>query len=167
MKLRPPLRPAAARRIETNVDMKTTFSRMKDARAVLNVSHVNDEIHNRTLNGLNAGCANIIEDNAVHRRLFKHCENALFFRYDDDSLRQCLDLVCTDPSRAYEVGEGASGCVTTSRSGSAGSTTSSSSRRRRCRRAASLPGRMVLDRRGRHRWPMLPSPAALQDDQRR
>ena len=91
---------------ETNVDMKTTFSRMKDARAVLNVSHVNDEIHNRTLNGLNAGCANIIEDNTVHRRLFKHCENALFFRYDDDSLRQCLDLVCTDPSRAYEVGEG-------------------------------------------------------------
>jgi hypothetical protein len=90
---------------ETNVDMKTTISRMRDARAVLNVSHVNDEIHNRTLNGLNAGCANIIEDNAVHRRLFKHCENALFFRYHDDSLRQCLDLVCTDSSRACEVGE--------------------------------------------------------------
>src|SRR5207237_7004706 len=36
---------------EADVDMRTTFTRMKYARAVLNVSHVNDEIHNRTLNG--------------------------------------------------------------------------------------------------------------------
>jgi hypothetical protein len=92
-------------RLETDVDMKTTFTRMKDARAVLNVSHVNDELHNRTINGLNAGCANIVEDNVIHRRLFRDGVNALFFRYDDDSLRRCLDLVCAHPERAYEIGK--------------------------------------------------------------
>jgi len=91
-------------RFEADVDMKTTICRMKDARAVLNVSHVNDEIHNRTINGLNAGCANILEDNVVHRRLFTHRRNALFFRYDDDSLRQCLDVVCSKPWRAFRIG---------------------------------------------------------------
>jgi hypothetical protein len=89
--------------LETNVDMTTTFSRMQSARAVLSVNHVNDEIHNRTLNGLNAGCANIIEDNMIHRWLFEQGTNALFFRYDDDSLRRCLELVCTEPARAYEI----------------------------------------------------------------
>src|SRR5262249_3073785 len=79
--------------VDINVDMRTTFSRMKDARAVLNVSHVNDEIHNRTINGLNAGCANIIESNVIHRRLLAHGASALQFRYDDDSLHRCLDLV--------------------------------------------------------------------------
>jgi hypothetical protein len=87
----------------TDVDMKTTFTRMKQARAVLNASHVNDEIHNRTINGLNAGCANIVEDNLIHRRLFADRKNALFFRYDDDSLKQCLDIVCADPARTYLV----------------------------------------------------------------
>jgi hypothetical protein len=86
-----------------DVDMKTTFERMRQARAVLNVSHVNDEIHNRTINGLNAGCASIIEDSTVHRRLFKDRTNALFFRYGDDSLQRCLDIVCTDPWRTYKV----------------------------------------------------------------
>jgi hypothetical protein len=90
---------------ETDVNMKTTISRMTSARAVLNVSHVNDEIHNRTLNGFNAGCANIVEDNAVHRMLFENGRNALFFRYQDDSLRRCLELVCTDPDRAYAIGQ--------------------------------------------------------------
>jgi len=88
---------------EVNVDMKTTFNRMRQARAVLNTSHVNDELHNRTINGLNAGCVNIVEDNLVHRRLFTDRKNALFFRYDDDSLRRCLDLVCTDPAQAYKI----------------------------------------------------------------
>ena len=88
---------------EVNVDMKTTFNRMRQARAVLNTSHVNDELHNRTINGLNAGCVNIVEDNLVHRRLFTDAPDALFFRYDDDSLRRCLDLVCTEPSQAYKI----------------------------------------------------------------
>ena len=88
---------------ETNVSMRTTFSRMKSARAVLSVSHVNDEIHNRTSNGLNAGCANIVEDNAVHRSLFTHGKDALFFRYEDDSLRRCIEFVCTDPTGTYEI----------------------------------------------------------------
>ena len=90
---------------QSDVDMKTTFTRMKSARAVISVSHVNDEIHNRTLNGLNAGCVNIVEDNVVHRNLFEHGKNALFFRYNDDSLRECLELVCDDPVRAYKIAE--------------------------------------------------------------
>ena len=73
--------------------MQTTFERMTQARAVLSISHVNDEIHNRTVNGLNAGCVNIVEDNAIHRRLFADRKDALFFRYDDGSLQACLDLV--------------------------------------------------------------------------
>jgi hypothetical protein len=88
---------------EADVSMRTTFSRMKLARAVLNVSHVNDEIHNRTINGLNAACANIVEYNAVHRSLFTHGKDALFFRYDDDSLRRCIEFVCTDPAGTYEI----------------------------------------------------------------
>lgn len=90
-------------KFETDIDMRTTFARMKLARAVLNVSHVNDELHCRTINGLNAGCANIVEDNVIHRRLFKHGRNVLLFRYDDDSLRRCLDVVCTDLPRAYRI----------------------------------------------------------------
>src|SRR5215831_2770263 len=90
---------------ETDVDMRTTFTRMKDARAVLNVSHVNDELHNRTINGLNAGCVNIIEDNLIHRKLFQDGRNALFFRYTDDSLKQCLELVCSHPERIYPIAE--------------------------------------------------------------
>jgi hypothetical protein len=86
-----------------DVDMKTTFDRMTRARAVLSISHVNDEIHNRTVNGLNAGCANIVEDNAIHRRLFADRRDALFFRYDDGSLQACLDLICGDPLRAYKI----------------------------------------------------------------
>jgi hypothetical protein len=89
---------------EINVDMKTTFSRMKSARAVLNVAGVNDGLHNRTLNGLNAGCANIIEANAIHRRIFTHGKDALLFRYEDDSLRHCLEFVCTNPAGAYRIG---------------------------------------------------------------
>jgi len=42
--------------------------RFKRARAVVSLTHCNDELHNRTLNGLNAGAVNIIEDNAIHRR---------------------------------------------------------------------------------------------------
>jgi hypothetical protein len=90
---------------ECDVGMKATFSRMKSSRAVVNVSHVNDEIHNRTVNGLNAGCVNIVEDNRVDRGLFEHGSNALLFRYQDDSLRESLDLVCTDPERACAIGQ--------------------------------------------------------------
>jgi hypothetical protein len=93
----------ATARLEENVDMRTTFQRMRRARAILSVSHVNDEIHDRTLNGLNAGCVNIVEDNVVHRRVFRHGENALLFRYGDASLQECLDLVCNNPNRAYEI----------------------------------------------------------------
>jgi len=66
---------------------------------------VNDELHDRVLNGLNAGVVNIIEDNKIHREIFRHGENALFFRYDDDSLREALDLVFSVPSRAFQIAE--------------------------------------------------------------
>ena len=80
-----------------------TINRLFSSRAVVSVSNLGDLMHDRTLNGMNAGCANILEDNAVHRRVFKHGVDALFFRYDDDSLRDCLDLVCNDPERAYAI----------------------------------------------------------------
>jgi hypothetical protein len=88
---------------EANIGMKATVSRMPLARAVLSVSHLNDMVHDRTLNGLNAGCLNIVEDSAVHRALFTHRENALLFRYDDDSLRECFDIVCRQPDRAFAI----------------------------------------------------------------
>jgi len=86
-----------------NVGMESTLRRMRSARAVVSLSNVNDMIHDRTVNGLNAGCVNIIEDNAVHRRHFEHGRNALMFRYDDDSLEDCLALVCNDPERACKI----------------------------------------------------------------
>jgi hypothetical protein len=86
-----------------DVGMRETLLRLRSARAVLSVSPLHDEIHDRTLNGLNAGCVNIVEDNAIHRAVFKHGEDALLFRYHDDSLRECLDVVCNDPDRAYRI----------------------------------------------------------------
>jgi len=92
-----------AAKLEQNVSMRETIERMQRTRAVVSLTHVNDEIHNRTLNGLNAGAVNIIEDNDVHRRFFTHGKNALLFRYGDDSLRDCLALVCSRPERAFEI----------------------------------------------------------------
>lgn len=92
-------------RFETNVSMRDTFARMKSARAVLSASRVNDELHNRIQNGLNAGCVNIIEGNAMNRSVLTDGGNALFFNYRDDTLRQQLDLVCSDPRQAYELAQ--------------------------------------------------------------
>jgi hypothetical protein len=88
-----------------DVGMQLTLSRMPAARAVVSVSHLNDMIHDRTLNGLNAGCVNIVEDSLAHRRAFQDGKNALFFRYDDDSLRECLELVRSTPDEAYRIAE--------------------------------------------------------------
>src|SRR5262249_14515971 len=88
-----------------DVNMQLTLSRMPVARAVVSVSHLNDMIHDRTLNGLNAGCVNIIEDSLAHQRAFQNGKDALFFRYDDDSLRECLELVCSRPDEAYRIAE--------------------------------------------------------------
>ncbi len=87
----------------TNISMPATLSRMTSAGAVVSVSPLNDEIHDRTLNGLNAGCVNIVEDNAIHRSVFEHGRNALLFHYGDGSLQKCLDIVCHQPKRAYEI----------------------------------------------------------------
>ncbi|HET7911976.1 MAG TPA: hypothetical protein VFL49_08085 [Pseudolabrys sp.] len=92
-------------RFETNVSMRTTFARMKSARAVLSVSRVNDELHNRIQNGVNAGCANIVEDNTVNRSVLTDGKNALLFNYRDDSLREHLEFVCSNPRRAYELAQ--------------------------------------------------------------
>ncbi len=93
----------AIAQFEQGVSMRDTLIRMQRARAVVSLTHVNDEIHNRVLNTLNAGAVAIIEDNAVHRRFFEHGKNALLFRHDDDSFRECLDLVCSRPDRAHEI----------------------------------------------------------------
>jgi hypothetical protein len=88
-----------------DVGMQLTFSRMPAARAVVSVSHLNDMIHDRTLNGLNAGCVNIVEDSLAHRRALQNSKNALFFRYEDDSLRECLELVCSRPGQVCPIAE--------------------------------------------------------------
>jgi glycosyl transferase family 1 len=87
------------------IAMTATAERMKSCRAVLSANYANDLFHDRTQNGLNAGCAVIVEDTPVHRRLFIHGKTALLFRYDDDSLAECLDIVCNQPQRAYEIAQ--------------------------------------------------------------
>lgn len=89
----------------SNVGMQATLERMPHCRAVLSVSPMNDMIHDRTMNALNAGCLAIAEDNAVNRDVFTHGENALLFRYDDDSLEECLDILCGQPERAYKIAQ--------------------------------------------------------------
>jgi hypothetical protein len=83
--------------------MPNTIARMPSCRAVCNANYANDMIHDRTQNGLNAGCVVIVEDTPTHRRLFTHGENALLFRYDDDSLAECFDLVCNRGDRAFDI----------------------------------------------------------------
>jgi hypothetical protein len=100
--------PGALARISTDPDkigMAETAAYMKSCRAVLSANYANDLFHDRTQNGLNAGCAVIVEDTPVHRRLFTDGTNALLFRYDDDSLADCLDLVCSRPERAYQIAQ--------------------------------------------------------------
>jgi hypothetical protein len=92
-------------RFEPNVSMQTTLARLKSARSVISASRVNDELHNRIHNGLNAGCVNIIENNAVNRSVLTDGETALFFSYRDDMLREHLDLVCSNPRRVYELAQ--------------------------------------------------------------
>ena len=87
------------------VSTPDTLDSMPRCRTALSVSPVNDSIHDRTCNALNAGCVPILEDNRAHRGLFVHGENALLFRYGDDSLAECLALVCGDPSCLYPLAE--------------------------------------------------------------
>lgn len=47
----------------------------------------------------------IAEDNLGSRSLLKHKINSLLFRYDDDSLEECLDIVCNQPEYAYEIAQ--------------------------------------------------------------
>jgi hypothetical protein len=98
-----PFQAGATARFEENVDMALTWSRLKDSRSQICVSNMHDMVHDRVLNGLNAGCVNIIEDSIANRRAFEPGRNALFFRYDDDSLRGCLELVCNQAEQAYEI----------------------------------------------------------------
>jgi hypothetical protein len=89
--------------LETDVGMQLTLARIPTCRSVLSVSPVNDMIHDRTVNALNGGCVAILEDNLASKSIFKHGKNALLFRYDDDSLQECLDIVCNQPDRAYGI----------------------------------------------------------------
>ena len=61
----------------TGVGMRATLERIPMCRAVLSVTPMNDMIHDRTMNAVNAGCVAIAEDNAANRALFTHGENAL------------------------------------------------------------------------------------------
>jgi hypothetical protein len=89
----------------SNIGMQFTLAALPLCRAVLSVNTFNDMIHDRTMNALNGGCVAITEDNLAGKGLFKHKVNALLFRYDDDSLDECLDIVCNQPDRAYEIAQ--------------------------------------------------------------
>jgi hypothetical protein len=91
--------------LATDVGMQFTLARIPLCRAVLSVSPINDMIHDRTMNALNGGCVAIAEDNVANKAMFTHDRNALLFRYDDDSLDECLDIVCNRPERAYEIAQ--------------------------------------------------------------
>jgi hypothetical protein len=88
-----------------NVGTSETLQTMPLCRSVLSVSPVNDSIHDRTCNALNAGCLPIVEDNKAHRELLTHGNNALLFRYDDDSLLACLRIVSGPPAEIYPMAE--------------------------------------------------------------
>jgi hypothetical protein len=85
--------------------MISTLMLMKSCRAVLSLGLTSDMLHDRVANALNAGCVAIVEDTPLHRRLFRHGETALLFRYDDGSLADCLDLVCYEPERACAIAQ--------------------------------------------------------------
>ena len=89
--------------LETNVSMQFTLARIPACRSVLSVSPINEMIHDRTMNAINAGCVAILEDTPAGRSIFNHDRNALLFRYDDDSIEECLDIVCNQPERAFEI----------------------------------------------------------------
>jgi len=91
--------------LQTNVTMQFTLARIPSCRSVLSVAPIHDMIHDRTMNALNAGCVAILEDNLASRSIFQHGKNALLFRYDDDSIEECLDIVCNQPQRAYEIAQ--------------------------------------------------------------
>jgi hypothetical protein len=55
--------------------------------------------------GLYACCVIVVEDSLGHRRAVEKDKNALFFRYEDDSLRECIELVCARPADAYPLAE--------------------------------------------------------------
>ena len=90
-------------KFRSNVGTPETLASMPHCKAVLSVSPVNDSIHDRTCNALNAGCLLILEDNRAHRGLFVHGENALLFRYDDNSLSECLARVFGGPRHIYPI----------------------------------------------------------------
>ena len=91
--------------LETNVTMEFTLVRMPTCRSILSVSPMNEMIHDRTMNALNGGSAAILEDNLAAKAIFTHGKNALLFRYDDDSIEECLNIVCNQPERAYEIAQ--------------------------------------------------------------
>jgi hypothetical protein len=89
----------------SDVNMRSTLFKMQDYRSILSVSPINDLIHDRTMNAINAGCVPIVEDNIAHRRVFEHGKNALLFRYGDDSLDECLNIACNKPEIAWSIAQ--------------------------------------------------------------
>ena len=63
-----------------DVGMQSTHSRMPFSRAIVSVSHLNDMIYDRTLNGLNAGCVNVVEDSLAHRESIPESEECSIFQ---------------------------------------------------------------------------------------
>ena len=88
-----------------NVGMQQTLARMPQCRSVLSVSPMSGMIYDRTMNAINAGCVAIAEDNIAVKGLLQHKVNALLFRYEDDSLDECLDIACHQRERAYEIAQ--------------------------------------------------------------
>jgi hypothetical protein len=91
--------------LETNVGMQYTLARMPTCRSILSVSPASQIVHDRTMNAINAGCVAILEDSPASRDIFEHGKNALLFRYDDDSIKECLNIVCHQPDRAFAIAQ--------------------------------------------------------------
>ena len=91
--------------LETNVGVQYTLARMPTCRSILSVSPAGQIFHDRTMNALNAGCVAILEDSPASRDIFEHGKNALLFHYDDDSIKECLNIVCHQPDRAFAIAQ--------------------------------------------------------------
>ena len=96
---------SSAAMLETSVGMQYTLARMPICRSVLSVSPAGQIVHDRTMNALNAGCVAILEDSSASRAIFEHGTNALLFRYSDDSIEECLNIVCREPDRAFAIAQ--------------------------------------------------------------
>ena len=92
-------------RFETNVSMQTTFARMKSARAVLSRKPCQRRNPRSHSEWPERGLRQHHRGQCREPGVLTAGTNALLFDYRDDMLREHLDLVCSNPRRAYELAQ--------------------------------------------------------------